>query len=445
MIIGGAANGSTGKIYEIGVIRGAGGHITGFSGTATVYSDGAYNDGGVVFGPGGVLFLARWPVNETRADQARQHDHQGGESDTAWGWPRRPVASTSFPPGFPGAGQFKVVSYDAFKWYTVTLAADGSGTYNLTSATEKVTLSGGPEGFIYVPAGSPLFPDYKNILLSEYKAGVVSTYTIDANGDPIANTRAPFITGLTGAEGAVTDPVDREISSSRPSVAATTSCRSRASRRRARRPRQHVDEYVEYNQQHDEHVHLHVEHLDEHDEHVHQHLDDAATVDHLDLVDLLHLVHVLHELDLVDLRDLDHHHDLAADAGRRLHPPAPCGPPCERDARDLRHLRHGWTGGRPRRRGDAAPGRAHGFGARPDARPGGTRVPLHARRPRGHGDAGADAQLERALPDGASRRRGARQFRRPARAALHGSGRRRSGRRDAGAGSLRVWGSDRAR
>ena len=64
LLIGGQANDAAGALYEIGLVRDATGHIVGFSGAATRFADAAYNDGGVTYGPGGVLFLARWPQNE---------------------------------------------------------------------------------------------------------------------------------------------------------------------------------------------------------------------------------------------------------------------------------------------------------------------------------------------------------------------------------------------
>jgi hypothetical protein len=45
------------------------------------------------------------------------------------------------------------------------------------------------------------------MIVSEYSAGIVSTYEVDANGDPMVGTRRDFMTGLSGAEGAVIDPV----------------------------------------------------------------------------------------------------------------------------------------------------------------------------------------------------------------------------------------------
>ena len=56
LLIGGAANTPAGRLYTIDITRDAGGHITGFVGTAVVYGAvGENNDGGVTFGPGGVL------------------------------------------------------------------------------------------------------------------------------------------------------------------------------------------------------------------------------------------------------------------------------------------------------------------------------------------------------------------------------------------------------
>jgi hypothetical protein len=71
--------------------------------------------------------------------------------------------------------------------------------------TQTATLTGSPEGFVYVPLGSSLFGD--SLLVSEYGAGNVATYDVDANGDPIVSSRKLFMSGLTGAEGAMIDPV----------------------------------------------------------------------------------------------------------------------------------------------------------------------------------------------------------------------------------------------
>jgi hypothetical protein len=64
LLIGGAANTAQGALYEVGLTRDGAGHISGFSGTATRFAAAANNDGGVTYGPGGVLFLARYPLIE---------------------------------------------------------------------------------------------------------------------------------------------------------------------------------------------------------------------------------------------------------------------------------------------------------------------------------------------------------------------------------------------
>jgi hypothetical protein len=208
LLIGGGANGADGALYEIGVVRDGGGHITGFSGTAVRVADAAFNDGGVTYGPGGVLFLARWPSNQLGqtkpgsaiTDKIIDLGPLGVASS---------LASVQFvPPGQPGAGSLKMASYSGGQWYDAAVAADGAGTYNLQNVTpiEGSTLPGGPEGFVYVNAGSPQFSG-PSMLVSEYQADSVAAYSVNANGDPVIASRRNFVTGLDGAEGAFFDPV----------------------------------------------------------------------------------------------------------------------------------------------------------------------------------------------------------------------------------------------
>ena len=208
LLIGGAANGATGALYEIGLVRDGSGHITGFSGTATRYGDAAYNDGGVTYGPGGVLFLARWPQNELG-------QMKPGSRITDKIVPLTPLgvasslASLQFvPAGQPGAGSLKLASYSGGQWYDADVVPDGAGTYNVANLTAVPgsTLAGGPEGFVYVPNGSPQFSG-PSLLVSEYGADQIAAYTVNGNGDPVVATRRTFLTGLDGAEGALLDPV----------------------------------------------------------------------------------------------------------------------------------------------------------------------------------------------------------------------------------------------
>jgi hypothetical protein len=206
LVIGGDANAAGGNLYTIDVVRDGNGHITGFSGAAQFYATAPYNDGGVVFGPNNVLFASRWPVNEmaqylpgsTAPDKIIDMSVHGVASSHA--------ALNFVPAGFGGFGRIKLVSWSGGEFYDATISPDGSGTYNLNGVTQVATLSGGPEGFVYVPLGSALFAN-PSMIVSEYSAGSVATYEVDGNGDPIIASRRLFMSGLTGAEGAVFDPI----------------------------------------------------------------------------------------------------------------------------------------------------------------------------------------------------------------------------------------------
>lgn len=209
LLIGGNANTASGRLYTIDVVRDGDNRVTGFSGTATQYGVlGAYNDGGVTFGPDGVLFTARWPVHqlgqtkpgstaEDRIDNMSDIGVPGNNSISAVGF---------VPSGFAGEGQMKVVTWSTGTWCSVPYSPDGSGTFNLDTATCAFNLPGGPEGFVYVSSANESF-DFDSLLVSDYSSNRVSAYEIDANGDPIVSTRRDFLTGLTGAEGATFDPL----------------------------------------------------------------------------------------------------------------------------------------------------------------------------------------------------------------------------------------------
>jgi hypothetical protein len=207
LLVGGNANGAAGAIYSIGLVRDAGGHITGFSSPATLFSTAPYIDGGLAYGPGGVLFYTGFPTNQV--GQIKPGSSTPDKVIDLGATVGSSVGALNFVPDYaPGAGGFKIVSYNTGGFYSATLTADGSGTYDITSTTlETPGLSGGPEGFVYVPPGSPVFGDAPTMLVSEYIAGNIAAYDVDSSGNPILGTRRDFITGLTGAEGAFIDPV----------------------------------------------------------------------------------------------------------------------------------------------------------------------------------------------------------------------------------------------
>lgn len=221
LLIGGAANTGVGSLYTVGVVRDANNHITGFSGSASRFGGangavGEFNDGGVGFGPGGVLFTSRWPVNGLGQTKPGSTDEDKIIDLVPLGVVNSHAAFAFVPTGFSGAGQMKLVSWSGGQFYSANLTPDGNGTFDLTGLTRVDldtstvgidNLPGGPEGFVYIDGANDGFNGLDSLLVSDYSAGRVSAYTIDANGNPILSSRRDFITGLTGAEGAAIDPV----------------------------------------------------------------------------------------------------------------------------------------------------------------------------------------------------------------------------------------------
>ena len=213
LLIGGAANGLNGKIYSIGLTRDASQHVNGFSGTATFVATAAGIgsggiDGGLAFGPSGILFYTSYSDNSLGQIKPGSTSPDLQIALTALGIASSVGTLAFVPAGFPGAGRFKLVQYTSpGNWYDVVLGSPhANGTYPISSVTLKATIGFGPEGVIYVSDDNPQFAN-ASALVSEYSAGSMSAYEIDANGDPIVATRRVFMTGLSGAEGATIDPL----------------------------------------------------------------------------------------------------------------------------------------------------------------------------------------------------------------------------------------------
>src|SRR3954447_12782208 len=164
LLVGGSANTDSGALYEVPVRRDENGHISGFSGEATRYADAAFIDGGLTYGPGGVLFASRWPDNKlgeslpgsTKTDKVVDVGALG-------------MASSLSSVGFaPAGGGLKLASYSGGQWYDADAVPDGQGTYDVANLHEVTAsqLPFAPEGFVFVGAGSPQFPS-NSLLLSE--------------------------------------------------------------------------------------------------------------------------------------------------------------------------------------------------------------------------------------------------------------------------------------
>ena len=198
LLIGGAANDFPGVIGNIGLTRtliGGRMRISGFQGPIARVSSAPYIDGGLAYAPNGTLLF-------TSTDNSIGQIKPGSVApDRVSGLdPSLYTGSLLFSP----SGALKIISYlGTWSDLAYTLGSDGLYTFGAISNTVQVGF--GLEGAVYVPGGSALF-SRPAVLINDYDDGRVSAYDTDANGNPIASTERPFLTGIAGVEGATVDP-----------------------------------------------------------------------------------------------------------------------------------------------------------------------------------------------------------------------------------------------
>lgn len=206
LIIGGTANSSGGALYEVPVMRDADNHVVGFGAASTLFAPAPNIDGGLCYAPNGTLLYSRYSMNHIGQIRAGETATARDDDLYALGFTGSIGAFMIVPDGLPGAGRFKIASYNGGHWHDAELTPDGNGTYDISGPTSDLLIGGGPEGIVYIEPGASLFP-YASILVSEYGAGRISSYLVDDNGDPIVDSRRDFMTGLSGAEGGTRDPL----------------------------------------------------------------------------------------------------------------------------------------------------------------------------------------------------------------------------------------------
>ena len=217
LLLGGGANGSNGTVEQVSLVRtvlNGKNRITGFTGTSSTLSTAPNIDGGLVYAPNGALLYTGYSNNVLGQIKPGSSVPDKIINLSTVGIGGGSVGTLQFIPSGFGAnsGKLMIASYNSHDYYTADLVADGLGTYNLANvSTSLVNLAGtGPEGIIYVPAGSPGFTN-PSVIISEYSQNRISAYTVDALGIPIAATRRDFVTGLTGAEGATIDATTGDL------------------------------------------------------------------------------------------------------------------------------------------------------------------------------------------------------------------------------------------
>jgi len=211
LYICGAANGAGGVVHTIGITRNVQGHITGYSGTSTLFATAGNNDGGLFFAPNGTMLYTRYPLNEL--GQLLTNSTTMITNLTPLGVNSSVGSVMLVPTGFVGAGKLVFASYNSGTVHQLPYTIGVNGEYILGSSANQVNIistASGPEGIAYVPPGSPAFTA-ESIIISSYGNGKVVVYEADANGLPMPSTARDMVTGLSGAEGALIDPVTGDL------------------------------------------------------------------------------------------------------------------------------------------------------------------------------------------------------------------------------------------
>lgn len=208
LYIGGNANTSSGVLYSVPLVRDPESkHITGFGGAAIHYIEAPNNDGGIFFDQNGTLLFTRYSMNEL--GQVLPDNSYISTPLTNYGIASSVGAMAFVPAGYPGAGGLVFSSYSASIMYNVPFTIDVNGQYLLSNQIAEVSVYGiasGPEGIAYIPAGSAVFPNL-SMAISSYSNGTVVVFEVGDHGLPVPSTAREMITGLTGAEGALIDPL----------------------------------------------------------------------------------------------------------------------------------------------------------------------------------------------------------------------------------------------
>lgn len=199
---------NSGQIRAVTLTRAANGDIVGASGSS-LYATVGGTDGGLAFGPGGVLFGTWYGAHRLYQLEPGSNSPDREDDLGTIGVPYSVGACTFVPAGLPGAGTLKLLSWNSSQLCTVPLTPDGFGTYTPGGASNLIQLSGGPEGLVYAPASLPLVGG--RLLVAEYSDGVVSAYQLDSNSNPLPATRQVVLGGIPGAGGGAVDPVTGDV------------------------------------------------------------------------------------------------------------------------------------------------------------------------------------------------------------------------------------------
>ncbi|MFL5329084.1 MAG: hypothetical protein ACJ8C4_09215 [Gemmataceae bacterium] len=198
LLIGGNANTPSGAIYSIGLTRNAGGHISGFSGSASVFASASNIDAGLAYGPSNVLFATTYNDNKILQYKSGSTTPDKIINLTSLGLDGSTGGLAFVPSGFTGAGSLWISSYLSGKMYRADVVPDGLGTFNITNVSNIATLPTLLENFAWVPNSAPIFSSSsQHVLTALGSPNSVMAYSLNANGFPTTANGQTFISGFT--------------------------------------------------------------------------------------------------------------------------------------------------------------------------------------------------------------------------------------------------------
>jgi hypothetical protein len=218
-IVGNVA-GSAASIYEVRVVRDASGRITSLSGPSVPKITAPKAAGSLVYGPAHLHGALLYSIESGSAGIDVGLVPPGGAAPSAT-FSLVPESNTAIQlvPGFVGgaafgSGELKLLT-NSGRFYSTFYYSDfyqtGSGPFRLGSPELVATLPVSNLGaFVYVKRGAPGFAA-NAMLVAEIGANRIVAYDVNANGNPLVNTRRVFLTGLIGISGMTADPITADL------------------------------------------------------------------------------------------------------------------------------------------------------------------------------------------------------------------------------------------
>jgi hypothetical protein len=129
IVVSGYTGAEIAKLYAAGLTRDATGSISGFAGSAVAAVEAYAAGGGMAYGPGGVLFYTRvtFEMGEVKPGSSVT-DKVVNLRSLFWS----PGGLNFVPPGLGGAGTLKLVTFACRHWWSLAIAPDANGTYDVT-------------------------------------------------------------------------------------------------------------------------------------------------------------------------------------------------------------------------------------------------------------------------------------------------------------------------